>query len=109
MKLLGYVSEHVQFSSVVTDILASEMAQAGFKVGDSVNITFSNGRKLCDVPFVDTIQGYDNEVIMFIFKGYEFVQIARMHASETLWAEASLHGGMTFEVTLNEAGKYLAK
>ena len=78
----------------------------GFEYGDSVNIEFSNGYKLEDIPYYD---GYYSEIRQAFLLGspeYEALKVLINHG-DCLWDVAEVDEGTTCTISMNEKGKYL--
>lgn len=79
----------------------------GFAYGDSVDISFSNGYQMEDVPFYNGYYTRAGEPLLCAYPGYPYVK-ACINSGEDLYELAALTDGCTASVTLHECGKYLS-
>ncbi|MCR5237969.1 MAG: tyrosine-protein phosphatase [Lachnospiraceae bacterium] len=98
------VSEDGDFGNVLIDMELDDFNALGFKYGDSVDIRFSNGYTLEDIPYYTGYYNPAGEPLLLEFLGTDLVAAINYG---TLWDEAGLSEGDTAEITLHEAGKYL--
>ena len=110
-----------EFGGVYLVITIDDFNKLGFEYGDSVNVEFSNGYKLEDIPYYNGYYVDAGKPLLIAYPGYDYIKAA-INYGEDLWDEAELKGTnvktlwMTAgldehskaSVTLNEAGKYRA-
>ena len=82
-----------------------DFTAAGFQLGDSCDISFSNGFTLEDIPFYSGYYTRSGAPLIVGYPGAEHVVVTRNN--EGLWEYAGLKDNDTAVVTLNERGKYL--
>ncbi|MCR5068029.1 MAG: tyrosine-protein phosphatase [Erysipelotrichaceae bacterium] len=114
--------EHEQeFGGIYLKMTIDEFNALGFKYGDSVNITFSNGFVMEDIPYYNGYYVDAGSPLLIAYPGYDYIKAAinygedlweragldNLMASETLWLKAALDENSTGTVSLNETGKYL--
>ena len=109
-----------EFGGVYIKMGIDDFNQLGFKYGDSVNVIFSNGYKLEDIPYYNGYYVDAGEALLIAYPGYDWIKAAvnygedlweraslkRLTGTE-LWKSAELEEHDTATVTLNERGKYL--
>ncbi|MCR4738644.1 MAG: tyrosine-protein phosphatase [Lachnospiraceae bacterium] len=98
------VREDTDFGNVIVETGVDEFNDLGFKHGDSLDVRFSNGYTLEDIPYYSGYYNAAGEPLLVEFMGKEIVAAINYGS---LWSEAGLSEGDTAEISLNEAGKYL--
>ena len=78
----------------------------GFDYGDSVNLRFSNGYELTDLPYYNGYYTENGEPLLIAYPGYDYIKAA-INNGDDLWTVAGLSESDTATVTLCEQGKYL--
>ena len=113
-----------EFGGVYLKMTIDEFNSKGFKYGDSVDITFSNGYKLEDIPYYNGYYVDAGEALLIAYPGYDYIKAAINYGDDLweraglkalllgekegrLWSLASLDEHSTATVTLRESGKYL--
>lgn len=98
------IREDADFGNVIFDIGVDEFNALGFKHGDSLDVSFSNGYTLEDIPYYTGYYNPVGEPLLVEFMGAEIVGAINYG---TLWKEAGLSEGDTAVIKLREAGRYL--
>ena len=96
-----------EFGGVYLSMPIDEFNEAGFTYGDSINIVFSNGFELDDLPYYNGYYTQVGEPLLVAYPGYAYIK-ACINSGDDLWDVAALDDGMTAKVTLTEQGKYAA-
>ena len=110
-----------EFGGVYIVITIDEFNNLGFMYGDSVNVEFSNGYRLEDIPYYNGYYVDAGEALLIAYPGYDYIKAAINYGEDlweraglkasrdenTLWKTAALDEHSTATITLNEAGKYL--
>ena len=99
------MSPVAKFDGACTSLVPADLEAAGFRLGDSVDIVFSNGHALSDVPYFSGYYVKKGEPFVVAYPGFEFVHIGRNNSE--FWTPAGLSQGDTVTISLNTAGKYL--
>ena len=99
------VSRDTSFGGVYINITIDDFNKLGFAYGDSVNVTFSNGYELKDIPYFNGYYANVGDPLLVGYPGYPYVEAA-FNYGDPLWGTANLTEGDTATVTLAEAGKY---
>ena len=94
-----------KFGGSYLDIAIDDFNNLGFEYGDSVDVTFSNGYKLSDIPYYNGNYTKTNEPLVVAYPGYPYVYVC-VNNGEPLWESAGLKAGDTATVTLHEKQKY---
>ena len=113
-----------EFGGVYLKMTIDEFNSKGFKYGDSVDIEFSNGYKLEDIPYYNGYYVDAGEALLIAYPGYDYIKAAINYGDdlweraglkavllgvkeERLWSLASLDEHSTATVILRQSGKYL--
>lgn len=122
----GLKTQHeTEFGGVYIRMSIEDFNALGFEYGDSVDVEFSNGYKLEDIPYYNGYYVDAGQPLLIAYPGYDYIKAA-INYGEDLWEEASLQGGIlggkpkfvplyelghilehdTAAITLRERGKY---
>ena len=115
------VKHETEFGGVYIVMTIEDFNKVGFKYGDSVNVEFSNGYKLEDIPYYNGYYVDAGEALLIAYPGYDYIKAAINYGDDlweraglkatasqpTLWSTAALDEHSKATVTLKEAGKYL--
>ena len=118
----GYPTIHeMEFGGVYIGITIDDFNEQGFAFGDSVDVEFSNGYTLEDIPYYNGYYVEAGEPLLVGYPGYDYIKAAinygddlwdtgKLYAStaNNLWLTAALDEHCTAKVTLREKAKYLA-
>ena len=97
--------EH-EFGGICIDISIDGFNALGFEFGDSVDIAFSNGYVMTDIPYYNGYYTLVGDPLLVGYPGSEHIKAA-INSGNDLWDVAGLEEGATADITLNEKGKYL--
>ena len=95
-----------EFGGVYLDLTIEDFNALGFAYGDSVDLAFSNGYELKDVPYYNGYYTRNGDPLLVAYPGYPHIK-AVVNDGDDLFVLAGLAQGDTAAVTLAEAGKYL--
>lgn len=99
--------EHeTKFGGAYIKIKTEDFFAAGFAFGDSLDITFSNGKSVSDVPFYNGYYTQVGGLLVVGYPGYPYIKIAKNYGSDT-YEELELNDDVTANISLNQAKKYL--
>ncbi len=104
--ITAVIHKHAKFDSAALNLDAADFTAAGFALGDSLNIAFSNGLTLTDVPYFNGYYAKTGMPVVVAYHGNDHVLIA--NANTDFWTPYGLEDGMTVTITLNTKAKYLA-
>ena len=96
-----------EFGHIYIELTIDEFNALGFAFGDSVDVVFSNGKEIQDLPYFSGYFVPVGELVACGYPGYPHVVIARNFSGPT-WDEFGMTDDTTVTITLNEKGKYLA-
>ncbi len=96
-----------EFGNVYIEPTIDEFNAMGFAFGDSINITFDNGKSYEDIPYYSGYYCPVGSMLACGYPGYPHVVIARNYGAST-WEEFEMTEQSRVTVTLNKKGKYLA-
>lgn len=101
------VTHETKFGGVYFDKTIEEFNALGFEYGDSVNIAFSNGKTLEDIPYYNGYYVDIGEAVLVAYPGYPYID-AMINYGDDLFVALELDENCTADITLCERGKYLA-
>ncbi len=120
--IADYPIEHeMEYGGVYIKIAIDDFNALGFSFGDSIDLTFDNGKKLEDIPYYNGYYVDAGEPLLIGYPGYEYIKATINYGQdlwdefslkapanvEGLWKKAVLEEHNTATITLHEKGKYL--
>ena len=99
------VIHELEFGGVYLDKTIDEFNALGFVYGDSVDVTFSNGYKLEDLPYYNGYYTRTGDPLVVAYPGYPHIKVCINNGSD-LWLLAGLDESMSGKIVLREKGKY---
>ena len=96
-----------EFGNVYIELTIDEFNALGFAFGDSLDISFDNGKAFTDVPYYSGYYVPVGELLACGYPGYPHVVIAMNYGTPT-WEAYEMTEDSKVTITLNEKGKYLA-
>lgn len=99
------VTENEEFGSVVIDVSKDEFTKLGAEFGDSLDIYFSNGFMLEDIPYYNGYYERTNHPAVVNYPG-QGIYIAYC-SGDSMWKVSGCKEGDTVTVSIREKGKYL--
>ncbi len=100
------VQENLEFGGVDIKISIDDFNAEGFSYGDSVDISFSNGYTLEDIPYYNGFYTRIGEPVLAAYPGYEYVYCT-FNCGDNLWEIADLTEDCTVDFTLKESGAFM--
>ncbi|MBR4162896.1 MAG: tyrosine-protein phosphatase, partial [Solobacterium sp.] len=120
------IQHEPEFGGIYIKIGIDDFNQLGFTYGDSVDVSFSNGYILEDIPYYNGYYVDAGEPLLIAYPGYDYIKAAvnygddlwetanlktglgaKTEKPEGLWLNAKLEEHDTASVSLREKGKYL--
>lgn len=101
------ILHETEFGGVYLDPTIEEFNEMGFEYGDSIDIQFSNGYLLEDIPYYNGFYTKIGMPLLVAYPGYPHIR-AGFNNGEDLWVVADLKEDDTADVTLHERAKYLS-
>lgn len=95
------------FGGIYLDMTIDEFNQFGFKLGDSVDVVFSNGYKLFGIPYYNGYYTRTGDPLVVGYPGYSHIKVA-INNGDPLWDVSGVSDKDTATVTLAQAGAYAA-
>lgn len=95
-----------KFGGVYITIGIDDFNNQGFRYGDSVDVKFSNGYELKDIPYYNGYYVEIDEPLLIAYPGYEYIKTGINYGAD-LWLTADLTEEDTASVYLNQREKYL--
>ena len=68
-------THETKFGGVYLDITIEDFNKMGFEFGDSVDVTFSNGYKLTDIPYYNGYYTKTGEALISGYPGYPHIDV----------------------------------
>ena len=100
------VMHEEKFGGIYINISIDDFNSLGFEYGDSVDISFSNGKTLTDIPYYSGYYVDMGETLLVAYPGYPYIK-ACVNYGDDLWITDGLDENCTADVKLNESGKYV--
>ena len=104
--ITAVIKKDAKFDSADLNLSAEDFTNAGFALGDSLDIEFSNGETLTDVPYYNGYYAKTGNPVVVAYPNQDYVLIAKSNAD--LWTPLKLSDGMTVTLSLNTSAKYIA-
>ncbi len=106
LKVTATVTKDEKFGSAVLSLSEDDFKNAGFELGDSLDVIFSNGYSVTDVPYYNGYYVKTGAPVVVAYPNNKYVKVA--FNNRDFWTAAGLENGSTAEITLNTAKKYLS-
>ena len=100
------IIHETKFGGVYIKSTIDDFNALGFKYGDSVDIEFSNGYTLKDIPYYNGYYVDIDEPLLIAYPGYDYIKAA-VNYGDDLWNTAKLTTSDTAIISLNKREKYL--
>lgn len=100
------IIHELEFGGVYLKITIDEFNEKGFSYGDSVNVEFSNGYKVEDIPYYNGYYVDAGETLLVGYPGYDYVKLS-LNYGEDYWFIANLKEEDLGSIQLNQKEKYL--
>ncbi|MCR5795840.1 MAG: alpha/beta fold hydrolase [Solobacterium sp.] len=94
------------FGGAYADITIEGFNRLGFAFGDSVDMVFSNGYELDDIPYFNGYYVKEGDPVLVGYPGYPHIKMG-FNYGEDMWKIGGFTADTTVTITVNEAGKYL--
>lgn len=78
-----------EFGGIYIKSTIDDFNALGFKYGDSVKITFSNGYEMTDIPYYNGYYTKTGEPLLIAYPGYDYIKAA-INNGDDLWDVAGL-------------------
>ncbi len=117
------IEHETEFGGIYVHKTIEQFNELGFEYGDSVDISFSNGKELNDIPYYNGYYTKNGEVLLVAYPGYPYIKVCINNGDDLwerigvlqgtlnsekklLWDKLSLNSDTTVNISLNEKGKY---
>ncbi len=100
------IIHETEFGGAYIEMTIDEFNALGYAYGDSLDVVFSNGYELNDIPYYNGFYAQTGDFLMVAYPGYPYIKACIMNGGD-LWETAGLEEGMTASITLNTEGEYL--
>ena len=95
-----------EFGGVYIQKTIDEFNALGYKYGDTVDIKFSNGYELKDIPYYSGYYCPTGDPLLVAYPGYPYIKAA-INNGECLWEVSNMTDDATATITVNSPGKDL--
>lgn len=102
------IHEEPKYNGVYIKKTFDEFNAFGFEYGDSVDIVFSNGYELTDIPYFSGFYTAVGDPLLVAYPGYEYID-ACIYNGDGLWSVGNFEPNDTATISLHEKGKYLSR
>lgn len=113
------IQHEMEFGGVYIEMTIEDFNALGFTFGDSVDVAFTNGYKLEDIPYYNGYYVDAGEPLLIGYPGYDYIKVT-VNYGDDLWDTAMLHANLQQDlwrgsnleehdhasVKLREKGKY---
>lgn len=114
------IEHETEFGGIYIKKTIDEFNALGFVYGDSVNVVFSNGYEMMDIPYYNGYYTKNNEKLLVAYKGYPYIKVtinngndiwydadfAKESNGNDLWLMSDFSSEVTATITLAQRGKY---
>lgn len=100
------VSHDEKCGGIYIKISIDEFNKLGFNFGDSIDVIFSNGFKMIDIPYYNGYYVKAGEPLLVGYPGYEYIRVG-LNYGDDLWELANITIDTTCSIYLNKAKKYI--
>lgn len=100
------IEHETKFGGVYIKITIADFNAMGFAFGDSLNVTFSNGFELKDLPYYNGYYVDMGEPLLVGYPGYPYIRTG-YNNGEDMYVKAGLTETDTATIVLAEKAKYL--
>lgn len=94
-----------QFGGVYLHSSIDDFCSMGFEYGDSVDVCFSNGYALKDIPFYNGFYSPIGDPLVCAYPNYSYMKVTK-NLGDNIYVTGELTEDCTAEVVLHEKGKY---
>ena len=101
-KEIAAVSEFEKYGHAILDLSIEKFLADGYELGDTVDIVFSNGYEMKNIPFFDGYYVAKGEPLLRAYSGFEFLAVCISYGKIQESARLSLGDSVT--ISLNTKG-----
>lgn len=95
----------MEFGGIYLTMTIDDFNKKGFNYGDSVDIEFTNGYKVTDIPYYNGYYVDAGETLLVGYPGYDYVKLT-LNYGDDYWDIAGIKDGDKASISLNQALKY---
>ena len=99
------ISSEQEFGGIYIKKTIDEFNDLGYEFGDSISISFSNGKTLKDLPYYNGYYVDAGEKLLVGYPGYDYIKAA-INYGDDLFEVLDLKETDTATIKLNKKGKY---
>ena len=101
------ISHQKTYGGIIIKCSIEKFNSLGFEYGDSVNITFSNGKTLSNIPYYNGYYTKMGEPLLIGYTGRKDIWLQNSYGSD-LWLDLGIGESDSVIISLNQRGKYKA-
>ena len=99
------IEHELEFGGVYIHKTIEEFNNLGFAYGDSVDVSFSNGYELKDLPYYNGYYVDAGQTLLVGYPGYDYIKVT-LNYGDDFWDIANLKESDTASIKLNKKEKY---
>lgn len=99
------ITKDKEFGAIIMQTTKQDLSKLGYEFGDSVDLKFSNGKSLIDVPYYDGYYVRTGEPIVCAYPTYTNVYVNYCN-TDIIWSDLNLSEDDTLTISINTKGKY---
>lgn len=103
-EITATITEDTKYGSATILLSQEEFEKAGFALGDSCDIEFSNGKKIEDIPYYNGYYVKNEMPVIVAYPGFSTIAIT--YNNRGIWEAEKLQEGYTITIRLNQSQKY---
>ena len=100
------ISHEDEFGGIYILKTIDQFNDLGYEYGDSVDITFSNGYEIKDIPYYNGYYTKNGEKLLVAYPGYPYIKVC-INNGDDLYTIAHLLPSDKATIRINTIGKYL--
>ena len=99
------ISHELEFGGIYIHKAIEDFNHLGFAYGDSVDITFTNGYKVKDLPYYNGYYVDAGQALLVGYPGYDYIKLT-LNYGDDLWYAADFSEDTKATISLNKKEKY---
>lgn len=100
------IEHETEFGGVYIHRTIDEFNKLGFAYGDSVDVSFSNGYTLKELPYYNGYYVDAGQPLLVAYPGYPYIKVT-LNYGDDIWEIAKLNENDKASIKLNKKGQYL--
>ena len=104
VEVTASILHDTKYDSAEVSLTQNQFEKYGFKLGDSCDVTFSNGLKINDIPYFNGYYVKNGAPLIVAYPGFTNIRVTYNNLG--IWTSEHLTEDMTVNIKLNKHGKY---